>query len=640
MVARRYHVGSFDDDASYILAARAVAAGHGITSRLAGGVPLISVYPPGYPVLLSPLAALWPSGDLAFRALSLALFVAIFPLTWVYLGRRRVSPPVRLAVLALLALNPVLATYATMVMPEVAFVVVGLLMLLAIDRWQQEQRTITWAGAGVALSAAGILWLKEAGVGVVIGVVVWLLLRRWWRKALWAAAAPVALFLPLLVVRARLGTSLIGSRYSGDLGGVFKGGLVARILHVVPDAAWTYVTEAVPHTIMPTTRGLLPAEGPIGALLLVLAWTATPLVVVGFVVWCRRHSDAASLAVPVYLAETLIYPFTNERRVILVLPLIVAWYVLGATSVFATVPRAAGRFPSRFMPAVATGLPVLACALALICLGGQFTRDYLYFEGADSSSPGGSSYMAFLRQLGTPDDVVETDYLWTTALYTGHRTANGAYLAGCDPARITDAIRTDGAGYLLTASLNGAGPVDDACLLAVVAGRSTAVRLFRSPRDDASVFELIGPGTGHPATRDLVADATVDGGGQPVGAADEVPQADGDPAGRYPTLTAPGATTALTWSWPQPVSISQISLGAAGALDGPTTSVKVAVRSPDGIWREVAAASGAVGAESGNPFLLVGAPQPDLVTSVRVTVTTSGPATVAIHDFHALGPGP
>ena len=33
---------------------------------------------------------------------------------------------------------------------------------------------------------------------------------------------------------------------------------------------------------------------------------------------------------PVYLAETLLWPEVNERRVILVLPVLVAWYVLGA----------------------------------------------------------------------------------------------------------------------------------------------------------------------------------------------------------------------------------------------------------------------------------------------------------------------
>ncbi|MDQ1365401.1 MAG: hypothetical protein QOE57_1443 [Acidimicrobiaceae bacterium] len=648
VIAPRYHVGSFDDDASYVLAARALAVGHGITSRAAGGYPLVGVYPPGYPALLSPLAAIWPSSVFTFRVVSLLLFVSIFPLTWAYLRRRRIAQPLRLAILALLALNPVLGTYATMVMSETAFVVVLLLMLLALDRWQLDRRTITWAGAGSVLSAAALLWLKEAGVGVVIGVVLWLALRRLFRKAFVAAAVSVVLLMPLMIMRSLAGADLIGSRYSGDLGGVFKGGLVSRVVHVVPHAAWTYVTEAVPRTIVPISNGFLPSDGPVGGIMLVLTWTAAPLVVLGFVVWCRRHADAACLAVPVYLAETLIYPYTNERRVVLVLPVILAWYAFGAASAFAAIRSVAGRVGGRIAPRLGVVLPVMTSLLLLVALAGQFTRDYLYFEGADSSSPGGSPYMAVLRQLGTAQDVVETDYLWTTALYSGHRTANGAYLAGCDPGPVADAVHADRAGYLLTASLNGSGPVDGGCLLPVAASLPQAVRLYRTSRDQASVFQFVGPGTAHPDLGDRVATATVDGGGAPVSQPDEQPQLVGDPAGRYWSLPANQGTAKLTWSWNDPVEISQISLGAASGIDSSTASVQVSARSPDGGWRVLAAAPGPVGAGRRTAFLLVRLPRPEVVTALRVSVGVNmvngvngvGPESVAVHDFHALGPNP
>ncbi|MDQ6614903.1 MAG: hypothetical protein M3083_09170 [Actinomycetota bacterium] len=680
VVARRYHVGSFDDDATYVLAARALAAGHGLTSRAAGGYPLVGVYPPGYPALLSPLAAIWPSGVLAFRVLSSVLFAAIFPLTWTYLARRRVPEPVRLAVLALLALNPVLATYATMVMPEVAFVVVLLLMLLALDRWAQQAGLITWAGAGTVLCAATLLWLKEAGIGLVIGVVAWLVLRcalrdpvspsavspgavspgavspsavspsavprsavprsALLRKAVLAAVGPAVLFLPLLLMRARVGADLIGSRYSRDLGGVVNDGLVARITQVVPAAVRAYASQAVPRSIVPTIGGFLPNHGPVGAVLLLLTWTAAPLVGVGFVVWCRRYADATCQAVPVYLVGTLIYPFTNERRVILVLPVIVAWYILGATSVFAAANRAASRAGGRVVPYLARRLPVVASLLLLVVLASQFTRDYLYFEGAQSSAPGGSPYMALLRQLGQPRDIVETDYLWTTALYSGHRTTNRGYLAGCDRQPVADAIRADGAAYVLTAALDGRGPVDDACVLSIVAGLPEAVRLYRSTRDLSSVFELVGPGTRHPAVRDRLADAVLDGGPETVVMVDELPQTSGDPAGRYPTVAVTHGASALTWSWKQPVSISQLSLGAAGASTTETTKVEVSMRHPDGTWKIVTAAPGAVGADPRHPFVLATFPTAEYITAVRVVVIVprGGSATVAAHDVHALGP--
>src|SRR3981081_3181864 len=137
------------------------------------GFRLPAVYPPGYAALLAPLTLLNPP-ILAYRIVSLVCFVAVFPLVWWYLGQRRVSDPVRVGVLLLLALNPVFATYATMVMPETVFLVVFVLFLLAASRWARRGPVLTSAGVATVLLGAALIWLKEAGVGLVIGLVVWL----------------------------------------------------------------------------------------------------------------------------------------------------------------------------------------------------------------------------------------------------------------------------------------------------------------------------------------------------------------------------------------------------------------------------------------------------------------------------------
>ena len=40
-------------------------------------------------------------------------------------------------------------------------------------RWDQQARAWTWTGLAVVLSAAGLVWFKEAGIGVVIGLALW-----------------------------------------------------------------------------------------------------------------------------------------------------------------------------------------------------------------------------------------------------------------------------------------------------------------------------------------------------------------------------------------------------------------------------------------------------------------------------------
>ena len=637
LVGQRYHVGSFDDDASYVLTARALAGGAGLTSKLASGLPLVGAYPPGYPALLSLLVLIWGHALAPLRALSVVFFLAIFPLTWIYLAERGVSARVRLAVLALLAMSPLLATYGTMIMAEAPFIVLFLLLLLAASRWESEPRSLTWFGAGTVAAAAGLLWLKEAGAGLVIGLVIWFLWRRLWRKALVTAVGPALLFLPVVIARASIGVSLIGSRYSDDLGGSYAGSLVHRLTHTVPHAISTYVGTALPQSVVPTRVSPLPVHGPIAVLFDVVRWTVAPLIIVGFAVWIHRHRDAACVVVPAYLLETLVYPFINERRVILVLPVIMAWYVLGGWTVISGLMRLARTHRSRNASYL---LPTVCGLLVIVPLAFQFPRDYLYALHQDSPRPGGSAYMALLRDLGQPHDVVETDYLWTTALYSGHPTANRAFVAPvCDPGVITDAIRQDGAGLLLNAALNKPGLVDNLCILPVAATQPWAVRLYRTARDDASVFELIGPDTGNPLLRDLTAGAQLSTSAATIIEMPEIPQAAYDPAGTYPAIDTAGDRASLTWTLSHPGPVSQVTLGAAAPTEGSLgslTGVVIESRTIDGNWQAISAVNGPVGDGSATPYVLVRFPKPLMSTALRVTVTGNG--TIGIHDLHVLGP--
>ncbi|HEY2429855.1 MAG TPA: glycosyltransferase 87 family protein, partial [Acidimicrobiales bacterium] len=450
VVGRHYFVGSFDDDAGYIVVARALAHGQGLTSRLSAGYPLVSTYPPGYGALLAPIARIDGSAFLAFRALSVVALVVLLPLVWTYLGRRRVSDPARLAVLLLLALNPVLATFSTMVMAELPFLVAFLLLLLAVERWEASPRVMTWAGAATVVAAAASVWLKEAALGLVAGLVVWLALRRLWRKAAVTAGGTAVLFAPVIIARLIAGGSLIGSRYATEFGAAFAGGIGHQVTSAIPSAVATYLNSAIPQSIVPTSVSPLPVVGPVAGVLGTLGTTVTPLVLIGLVVWWRRHRDAAAVMVPFYVVTTLAYPFVNERRLIIVLPVIVAWYVLGAGAVIKAV-TAAGRWFGREM---AGRLVAWAPALVVIAvLVPQFGRDYLYALGQDSSRPQGSPYMAMLHDLGPPSEVVESDFLWSTNLFSGHPTAESAYLVAvdnCYAPELNKAIEQDGAGLVLT----------------------------------------------------------------------------------------------------------------------------------------------------------------------------------------------
>jgi hypothetical protein len=613
-VAPHYFVGSFDDDSSYVMSARALAAGHGLTAHVASGDIVAGSYPSGYPLLLAPLVKAFPGTFLPLRLLSVACFAALFPLTWIYLRRRRVPESIAALTLVVLALCPSLATFGSMVMAETPFLVLFLLLLLAAERWQLAPRT--WAASGVAtiVAAAGLVWCKEAAIAMVVGLALWLVTVRQLKKAAVLLLAVGASLIPVVVARAMAGVPLAGTRYAAELGAFYTGGWAGRVRHVVPQAFHQYISMALPATIIP--RGApFPQTGVWAQVLQLFLWHVTVACVVGSVVWYRRHRDAAILIVPVYAAETLFWPYINERRVLLVLPVLAAWYVLGLAAIGTALAHwlhaRRGVDPRR----VLAGWLVFTVVVAGTLVASQFSRDYLFGDGQDSSRPQGSRYMQLLAATPDRHTIVESDYLSTTALFSGHPTAATAFVDNvtvCLPVGVTTAdLARDRSGYLLLGAVNKPDLIDNPCLLTQSTGAPWAVRLLQSERDQASVFELIGPGTAHPDLTDVVA------GLEPAQA------------------TMPGGGT-LTWTLPAPRPISQVAVGEAGASRG-ASGVEVDLLTPAGTWYRVASSGRGVGDGAVNtPFLLAPLRQPVMATALRITV--HGQGQIAALDVSALGP--
>jgi hypothetical protein len=617
VVAPHYFVGSFDDDSSYIMSARALAAGHGLTAHVASGDIVAGSYPPGFSAMLAPLVKAFPRTFVPLRLVAVACFVALFPLTWVYLRRRGVSEGLSFATLALLALCPALATFGSMVMAETPLLALLLVVLLLAERWQQSSRLLGAEGVATIVAAAGLVWLKEAALAMVVGLALWLLTTRQARRAAALVVGVGLSLVPVAAARLAAGVPLAGTRYAEELGAFYSGSVGGRLSHVMPQAIHQYFSAALPATLLPQGSPL-PITGRWVEVLHLFTWHVSILCVLGFVVWFRRYRDAAVFVVPVYLVETLFWPYINERRVILVLPLLAAWYVLGAAWIISGLARwlqsHRPRNAQRLVAVVATG----AVLLAGVPLASQFGRDYLFGVGQDSSRPQGSRYLQVLAATPDPHTTVESDYRSTTALYSGHPTADTAFVDNvttCVPEDATARdLAGDRAGYLLIGALNKPLLLDNACIFTQAASARWAVKLLQSERDQASVFELIGPGTAHPDLANAMA------GLQPVSA------------------TADGGGS-LTWSWSAARPITQVAVGEAGASRS-ASGVQVDLLTVEGTWKRIATVAGrGVGDGASNvPFLLLPLPEPVAANALRITVLGQG--TVSALDVSALGPAP
>jgi hypothetical protein len=361
-------------------------------------------------------------------------------------------------------------------------------------------------------------------------------------------------------------------------------------------------------------------------------------VLLGAVRYYRRHSAATMTVLAGYLLQTLLYPFTNERRVILVLPVVLACFVLGCQTAAELLTAGARAIRSRLdRPTVSAGTrppaPVLAIAiLAVSILSVQFTRNYLLPRGTRTSDPGTSWSMALLRDLGAPNEVVETDYVWTTALYSGHDTRNGAF-ESCADDEVRSAALADHASYLLTSGFAAQG-IGSPCALTTVSREPWAVRLYRTQRDLTGVYALIGPGTAHPDLADLTAGQAPQAVGIQL-VTDTTQQADETPT-VSPQAPIPAGSSSVTFQWALrgASKVTQVSLGAAGASAG-TSGVSVRLMDAQGRWHVVGTAAGAVGEGARTPFLLTVPSAGMEATAVSVTVRGAGLAEV--HDLHALG---
>jgi 4-amino-4-deoxy-L-arabinose transferase-like glycosyltransferase len=586
LVAGHYVVGSFDDDGHYLALAKAFAHGKGYVDTSIPGSPVETLYPPGYPLLIAPLVWLFGSALWPLRVLSALAFLGCFPLLDRLLRRHPVSHGVRVATLLLFALSPTAATFGSEVMPEAVFLLVLLAVLLALPPWEQGS-VLSWRGAVVALGAPYLFLLKTAGLPMLVGVLAWLLLRRRWRHLLAATVASVAMLLPLVLVRVTSGP-VVGSRYQDEYA------LAGPFLHAVWNGAHLYVTYAIPATLVPTGgAGLDGHLVLVDAVLWVLRYSAALLVVVGWVSWMRRRLDVTALITVLYMAETVPFAFINQRRVVLMLPLVVAWYALGWSRVLAAC-RAWAPARARGSLRYAAAVPVV---LVFSLLAWQLPRDYLLLRGESTPAARGSGYVAALRDLTPAGWSVAAAYQWTTAELTGRTATRVAHFTTrCAPGQSSDLAALHGklatahVATVLDAWAKWPHNIDNPCLLATLSVAPWAVPVFHGT-DASTVFVLVGPGTPRPSDR-VVLDV-------------------GSPAQSEASLPAGTQVTELSVVVP---------------AEGPAPSLEVR---DHGEWVRLPASI----TEASPRLLHVRLSRPMAADAVRVTGAADGP----LHDLVVLG---
>jgi len=133
LLLRRYPIGTYNDDAAYVLGAKALLQGHYYRSLNLPDHPFVNLYPPGFPLILAPFVKLFQPAWSYLKIVPLS-FMLMSCLCLFKLFEEWLDPVSRLVLLALFAWNPLTATFAGLVMSESCLLFASLAIFLVLKK--------------------------------------------------------------------------------------------------------------------------------------------------------------------------------------------------------------------------------------------------------------------------------------------------------------------------------------------------------------------------------------------------------------------------------------------------------------------------------------------------------------------------
>lgn len=337
------------DDSLYIVMAKSIASGRGVRLINYPSAPLATQRPPGYPFFLSLVMHL-SSSFLALKLFSVAVYVAsIFSL---YYGFRKLSPGLIAPIVALYASSWFVLAYSYEVMAEMLYVLVSLLSIVCIAKYEAARRVWTvWLGFSALLVTAA-LNTRSVGLAVLAATLGWLLLRRRWKH--------LATFFVLTLLCCVAVRFLVTGREPAPAGGYNLKTLLlsADFLRIMPHQFLRYVY------FLPISVWSIPytAEGQISSdvrvvriVIAVVMWTVSiglDLVIVAGVLRLlhTRRGQLMALYVGGYLLVLLVWPSVPgiQRYLVPLVPFLMIFMLEGAVHIL-----------DKLAPAVTTGRKLL-----------------------------------------------------------------------------------------------------------------------------------------------------------------------------------------------------------------------------------------------------------------------------------------
>jgi len=285
-----FQVGALVDDAHYVVLAESLAGGRGYRLINFPDAPPEWAFPPGWPLLLSSAAKLFPGNYQSYKLLPVILWLASIVLMYRFFAGRIQSPYLEFLIL-LIALSPTTISLSVTLMSEMAYLFFSVLVLVLFDRWEQDhvnRKGTRWLMmVGIAILAVVVQLIRTVGLSMLLALIVYLLFSRRYQQAGIVILASLVGIFPQLWLNRQDGGSLISQGYQSQ---VFSDSILERIGHIWVNLQ-IYLNETIANALLPVFSpniksafagfglGMIPTL--VNALLLILIF-------LGFVLACRK----------------------------------------------------------------------------------------------------------------------------------------------------------------------------------------------------------------------------------------------------------------------------------------------------------------------------------------------------------------
>lgn len=247
------------DNFNYYIYASSLASGQGYCDLSAPGAPATNNFPPGYPLLMTPLRMLTDS-FVAQKWLN-EVFV-LLSLLLLYFGLMRAGLPIMISFSAAVsgAFLPRLFHFSTMMMSEASFLLTSVVVLYCLIRMAEDEET-WWSELKkpwLYLMVVAVVLnyhIRTQGLAMIAGVLLALLIRKRWAATGVTALGFILGTLPWKLRNAALG--LNGNRYMDAMMQANpwrpeEGTLtVAEMIHRFFDTLQMLLFQAIPNTVFP-----------------------------------------------------------------------------------------------------------------------------------------------------------------------------------------------------------------------------------------------------------------------------------------------------------------------------------------------------------------------------------------------------